>query len=202
MESKTSLLFYVGDDASDASLVNLSENVEVHPQGGIALDNGTMLPGYPREDGDDTPQPARAELKRLLVANAFFLLSHRDRIMSDSRMFLTPVDTCGSISFVPGELLGGATVGGFLEWWEQCEGARVRDAQGHEGLVCALHGSSLSGDNRSLVVYDDGHTGTVQLTPFKTRWVPFVRMVQRYAPARRRYQAMTLPQLLEALRSE
>lgn len=98
------------------STVN-NETAVIHPNGKILLMNGNILECYPKAEAPDDIKPdagleldttgeylrignmpAKAPRKtseepwmKLFYKEAFFLYEHRDRILSDSRMFPYPV---------------------------------------------------------------------------------------------------------------
>ena len=79
---------------------------------------------------------------RIFLNNAFFLLAHRDRIMSDSRMFLASVPVQnGPIYF------GKLCLGAYLEWWLSYDTVRRISEDGRLSLVFRLAGSPYSGRN-------------------------------------------------------
>lgn len=119
-----------------------NETEILHPEGKILLMNGNILECYQKtEVPDDIKPDAGLEIdttgeylqiwnmpvraprktgeepwKRLFYKEAFFLYEHRDRILSDSRMFLTPLPFQNNLAYSGTSGLGDATLGVYLEW--------------------------------------------------------------------------------------
>ena len=146
-------------------------------------------------------QPVREPWEDLFLKNAFFLYEHRDVILSDSRMFLTPLPFRNGLAYTGTSGLNKATLGVYLEWWDNCERAIIK----HEGEAFALTyhiaGSPLSGSNRCSAVDRDGRSFTIQFeSPFTPLWSSFMKINQRYTEAKQIYQAYTLEETLAKLR--
>ena len=202
---------------------------ETFPDGKIVLLNGTQLDCYPLSDEDVESVPQdKLELdttgqfvtvrkckpkatpvsnewvqkQQLFVDNAFYLLAHIDRIMSDSRMFLAPVAVQSGLAYTGTSGFNRPTLGVYLEWWQTCDGAMRIDNEGRRSLVYRLAGSPLSGSNRCSAVREDGTIETVSLSSFMSHWSPFTKINTRYTDAKVRYQAYTLQEVLEILHHE
>lgn len=203
-------------------------NIE-HPKNSITLMNGAVIECYPKESSqtgfvpdkmklDRTgvylsvgnkalkPQPRSTEeveiQKKLFTDNAFFLLSHRERIMRDSRMFLAPVMIQNGLAYTGVSGFHNPTVGIYLEWWSLCLEAMRIDKDGNRSLVFHLAGSPLSGANHCSEVYEDGRIEQIHLSCFSSCWKPFMEINTRYDEAKHIYQAYTLEELLAILRNE
>lgn len=182
-----------------------------HPQNGIILMNGTILKCYPKE-GQQQEEVSGAKDehnavdmtadRQLFVDNAFYLLSHRDRIMQDSRMFLAPVAVQSGVAYFGTGGFRCPTIGVYLEWWENCIGAMRTDENGRRSLVFQLAGSPLSGNNRCRELFEDGTTNFVTLLPFGLYFRPFINVNKRYKEAKLKYQAYTLREVLDILHQE
>ncbi len=208
---------------------NRSEFDDVqHPQGGIVLMDGSQLECYPKEVPieDFTPdevrldisgqylsmsnKPRRSEptdeekehLRKLFLDNAFYLLVHRERILSDSRMFLTPVAVQSGLAYTGTGVFRNPTVGVYLEWWMNCAGAMRTYNDGERSLVYRLAGSPLSGSNSCSEVLESGESRKVVVSSFIDCWSPFMKINIRYTEAKFNYQCYTLQQLLDILHQE
>ena len=150
------------------------------------------------------PKPSAAveEQRQLFVSNAFYLLAHKERILSDSRMFLCPVAIQNGIAYTGTSGFRKPTLGVYLEWWGLVEGAMRIDKNGCRSLVYQLAGSPLSGRNSCAAVREDGTTEAVSLSSFSRHWGPFMHLNQRYTEAKQLYQAYTLQEVLDILRME
>ena len=208
----------------------LKEGGNNFPQNKIILTDGRQLDCYPlatqapdkldddhleldktgqylvvgRRKPSPAPQPsASAEAQRqLFFDNAFYLLAHRERILSDSRMFLCPVDVQSGLAYTGTSGFHNPILGVYLEWWQLAPDAMQTDGSGRRGLVCQLAGSPLSGSNRCSLVREDGRLDVVSLSPFNAHWSPFMKLNQRYTAAKQLYQAYTLSEVLDILRRE
>lgn len=200
-----------------------------HPKNSIILMNGAVIECYPKETPqtdfapdkmklDRTgvhlrvgnkplkPQPKPTEeierQKKLFTDNAFYLLAHRERIMRDSRMFLTPVAATNGLAYTGVSGFHNPTVGIYLEWWATCGNAMRTDENGNRSLVFHLAGSPLSGANHCSEVYEDGRIEQIHLSCFSDCWRPFMAINTRYDEAKHIYQAYTLEELLDVLNKE
>ncbi len=140
--------------------------------------------------------------KELFVNNAFYLLAHKDRILSDSRMFLCPIAVQSGLAYTGTSGFRNPTLGVYIEWWLNCHGAMRIDGNGLKSLVYHLAGSPLSGANKCSEMREDGKTSIVSLSSFGRHWGPFTNINTRYTDAKARYQAYTLEQVLDILHQE
>lgn len=200
-----------------------------HPEGKIQLINGTVLDCYPLEQANErvdngfpkldttgtyfvigrrrpAAQPKIDEEKeagrKLFLDNAFRFLLHRNRILSDSRMFLCPVPIQSGLAYTGTSGFHCPTLGVYLEWWLNCEIAKVYTGIGPKKLVYLIAGSPLSGCNRCGIVDENGNTETESISSFATLWSNFMRINRRYDEAKSLYQAYTLKQVVELLDRE
>ena len=142
------------------------------------------------------------EQRQLFIGNAFYLLAHKERILSDSRMFLCPVAIQSGIAYTGTSGFRKPTLGVYLEWWGLVEEAMRTDKKGRRSLVYQLAGSPLSGRNSCGAVREDGRTEAVSLSSFSRHWGPFMHLNQRYTEAKQLYQAYTLQEVLDILHQE
>ena len=138
--------------------------------------------------------------RRLFIENAFFFYEHREQILSDSRMFLSPVAVESGLAYTGKSGFCNPTLGVYIEWWMNCKGAlRVGD-DGVRSLVYYLAGSPLSGVNGCSAIREDGKSEKVKLTPFSEYWRPFIQINTRYDNAKSYYRAYTLQQVIDLLK--
>lgn len=207
----------------------MTDDNTLHQQNSITLMNGTVLECYPKEAPqtdfapdkmklDETgvylsvgnkplkPQPKSTEeiekQKKLFTDNAFYLLAHRERIMRDSRMFLTHVMIQNGLAYTGVSGFHNPTVGIYLEWWSLCSEAMRIDKDSNRSLVFHLAGSPLSGANHCSEVYEDRRVKQIHLSYFSDCWRPFMAINARYDEAKHLYQTYTLEELLAILRNE
>ncbi|MBR4392027.1 MAG: hypothetical protein IKT08_07995 [Bacteroidales bacterium] len=201
----------------------------VHPEGKIQLLNGKVLDCYPLEqpkakmdnelklDVTGTymsvgkPKPVAAPIsdeqkkkrKRLFLNNAFLFFQHRDRIMSDSRMFLCPIPIQSGLAYTGTSGFQRPTLGVYLEWWLNCESATIGKKDDLQWLVYRIAGSPLSGSNRCGIVNSEGKTDSRSLSgSFASIWSSFMRINNRYDEAKSLYQAYTLEDVINIMGRE
>lgn len=209
-------------------IIETEEKDVRHPEGKIQLMNGNVLDCYPKTDqpcaivrdklsldttgeflqigksrgkrlsGKKTPE--RPAWERLFLQEAFYLYEHREQIMADSRMFLTPLPFKNGLAYTGTSGLNQATLGIYLEWWDDCEKAVIREKDKVEALTYFIAGSPLSGANNCSAVDREGRSVTMQFSPFSPIWSSFMRINQRYTEAKQRYQSYTLEETLAKLR--
>jgi len=206
------------------------EDKGLFPEGKIILHDGRVLDCYPlseqspekiesdsleldttgryliigRQKPTPVPNPSATveEQRQLFISNAFYLLAHKERILSDSRMFLCPVAIQNGIAYTGTSGFRKPTLGVYLEWWGLVEEAMRTDKKGCRSLVYQLAGSPLSGRNSCGAVREDGRTEAVSLSSFGRHWGPFMQLNQHYTEAKQLYQAYTLQEVLDILHQE
>ena len=199
--------------------VDKNENVmNGFPEGKIILLDGRVVDCYPRvgmtldssTSHKDNVQQQLAKIstqsdkereadKERFIKNAFFFLDHKERILTDSRMFLCPVPIQNGIGTSG---FANPTLGVYLQWWETCAGAIFSDKKGRRGLLYKLSGSSLSGHNVCSVVHENGTRKNVELRPFWDYGKSFIHINNTYNSAKQKYQAYSLRQVLDILDHE
>ncbi len=184
--------------------INGSEYKTRHPEGKILLLDGSELTCYEKQDvtDDKIDEEEKKRLLKLFTDNAFYLLTHRERIMSDSRMFLCQVPSRSGLMYSGYSGFEKPTLGIYFEWWRECPGAMITGKDGTRSLIYHLAGSPLSGANWCKRVDENGETHEVKLNSFIKHWRPFVGINTRYTDAKQRYQAYSLEEALEILHTE
>lgn len=184
---------------------NTSEYKVKHPKGKIVLLDGTELICYekPFIAADVISIMEERRLRKLFTANAFYLLAHRDRILSDSRMFLCPVAVKSELSNSGNSGFHNPTLGVYLEWWKECPEAMITDQDGKRSLVYHLAGSGISGENSCSSVDECGELRIISVNSFLNNYCrPFIGINTRYSAAKHRYQSYSLDEVLEILHAE
>ncbi len=147
------------------------------------------------------PTEVNTEAQRELFHTYFHAFySHRERILSDSRMFLTPIPMHNGLAFTGGVEF--PTLGVLIEWLLHAPNATEQDADGRIWMVCRFAGSPLSGSNQCTLVDAEGNTRTQSLYPFISLWTPFLHINHRYADAKDRDQHYTLEEVVEIFSKE
>lgn len=207
-------------------MINETKEKDVrHPDGKILLRNGNVLDCYPKENQPQIILPDEIGLDRsgeylkikglpkktthecedepwrkLFFREAFFLYDHKEQIMSDSRMFLTPLPFNNGLAYTGTSGMNKATLGVYLEWWEDCEQSVIRDKDQVVALTYFIAGSPLSGANNCSAINRKGRTITIHYSYFSPIWSSFMRINQRYSEAKQIYQAYTLEETIAKLR--
>ena len=193
-------------------IMECNKNLEsAFPDGKIRLMDGRLVDCYPKGARGETEgrkalssaDKREKELdKERFVKNAFYFLAHKERILTDSRMFLCPVPVISGMSVSGTSGFENPTLGVYLQWWTSCPGAMRTDKKGRKSLVYHFAGSNLSGANHCTEVREDGKTATVSLYPFSEHWRPFMKINNAYTEAKGRYQAYSIKQVLDILDRE
>ena len=195
-------------------------------ENGIRLQDGRVIQGYPQQDvieettaetpmldktgeyfgirkESNKPQPTDEEelaLWKLFADNAFLILANRERILNDSRMLLTPVPVRNGLACSGAFAM--ATLGVYVEWWLNAPYSVLFGEDDTMSLIWLVSGSPLSGSNRCAKVYEDGRIEEDRVPFFIKLWPKFGDILADYRDAKRLYQAYTLPEVIDILRSE
>ena len=155
--------------------------------------DGTLLRLYPATSlpAPLTPE-ARTEATELFRQSLSLLWRHRERILSDSRMFLTPI----------AETNGLAYLGAYIELWTLCDAALLTDERGIQHFVTRVAGSPLSGSNRCTLVSEEGEVSTCSVRDFSSLWRLFRGLIRRYRKPQATAEHYTLTEVLTLLSEE
>ena len=158
-----------------------------------------------------TPQPPtleeikaqmREEERNVFLPNAFFLLEHADRILSDNRMFLAPITVQSGVAYTGTSGFRNPTLGIFIEWWQNCPESHWHDKDGSPTLVYQFAGSPLTGGNISSMTDEAGTFISVKLPKFKPLWTSFMHINTRYTEAKALCECYTLQEVIDILKAE
>ena len=172
-----------------------------HPEGYLRRMDGTLLRLYPATSllTPLTPE-ARTETPELFRQSVPLLWRHRERILSDSRMFLTPIAELNGLAYLG--LFPIATLGTYIEFWMLCDAAVFTDERGIQYFVTCVDGSPLSGANRCTQVSEVGEISMRSVHGFSSLWHPFRDLIRRYRKPQATAQHYTLPEVLSRLSEE
>lgn len=147
------------------------------------------------------PSPEALRAEKFFTDHAFLFLKHRERILSDSRMFLAPVAVNNHLAYFGTNGFQNPTLGVYLEWWLTCEHAAIEGKTPDDcWLVYFIAGSPLSGANSCGIVNPSGECKTTSLRGvFPKVWQSFVKINTRYDEAKELYEAYTLEEVAEML---
>ena len=172
----------------------------IHPEEQLQLLNTDLIRAYPKyESAEDKAK--RFEKERILLCKyAFFLWEQRTRILSDSRLFLTPVPID---NFIVSHTRHGSdkpTLGILVEWWAYAkEKVWQVDEQGQKWLIFEFQGHYLSGNNRCKAVNAAGELRKFRVDYFSSLFVPFLKIHKLYEEPQALYESYSFPQALELL---
>ena len=172
-----------------------------YPEGYLRRMDGTLLRLYPATSllAPLTPE-ARTETSELFRQSVPLLWRHRERILSDSRMFLTPIAELNGLAYLG--LFPIATLGTYIEFWMLCDAAVFTDERGIQYFVTCVDGSPLSGANRCTQVSEVGEISMRSVHGFSSLWHPFRDLIRRYRKPQATAQHYTLPEVLSRLSEE
>ena len=162
------------------------------------IKNGTFLVGYEDSAASEKKWSEQSiqSIEDLdwaaLRDNANFLLENASRIMSDSRMFLTPINVLNGMAYV-GPLIR-PLLGALVEMW--------LERAPEDGLVIHIAGSPLSGTNASQMVMPDGSLAYARRYHLLTLAKMFEEAHKPYKEVRKKYAAYSLIETVMRLKGE
>ena len=142
----------------------------------------------------------RKQAVKFFTDHAFFFLDHREKILSDSRMFLAPVPVQSAIAYTGTSGFKRPTLGVYIEWWMTCIPAIISHDGKDPWLVYHIAGTPLSGRNCCGIVNANGECRSRALpSPFSAVWRSFVEINTRYDEAKERCEAYSLEEVVKLL---
>lgn len=134
---------------------------------------------------------------KLFCEHAHLFLANADKILSDSRLFLAPVNIVNGLAYTGTSGFRKPTLGVYIEWWIYHKDASI-DAKGRP--IWFISGSPLSGSNACSVVDRKGKTHRAQLNcRFSAVWRSFVDVNNRYNEFKGRYMAYDLKEVIDII---
>ena len=135
---------------------------------------------------------------KLFCEHAHLFLANADKILSDSRLFLAPVNIVNGLAYTGTSGFRKPTLGVYIEWWIYHKDASI-DAKGLP--IWFISGSPLSGSNACSAVDRKGKTHRAQLNGrFSAVWSSFVEVNNRYNEFKGRYMAYDLKEVIDILK--
>lgn len=134
---------------------------------------------------------------RLFYEHAHLFLANAEKILSDSRLFLAPVNIVNGLAYTGTSGFHKPTLGIYIEWWLYHKDASI-DAKGCP--IWFISGSPLSGSHACSAVDRKGKTHRAQLNgSFMAVWRSFVEVNNRYNAFKGRYMAYDLQEVIDIL---
>ena len=138
------------------------------------------------------------EEQKLFMESAWLLYNNRDYILSNPCMAYAPINMPNGLMYCGDKAFKGATIGVYLDWWQECEKAVVTDEDGRRLIVC-FGGSLLSGWNKCYAVTEDGTVSETRVSGFPTLWHPFSHICHRYATGEKPEEPYSLEEVIYRL---
>jgi hypothetical protein len=135
----------------------------------------------------------------LFLRNANRLIEASNKILSDSRIFLTPLPITSGLAYTGTSGFQNPTLGIYIEWWKNNECAWTLDKSGVKRPIYHISGSPLSGTNSCGYVGAEGENCHASIRSFSSVWSSFININTRYVEAKQRYDAYTLEDVLKIL---
>ena len=134
---------------------------------------------------------------KLFYEHIHLFLANADKILSDSRLFLSPVNVVNGLAYTGTSGFRRPTLGVYIEWWLYHKDASI-DAKGNP--IWFISGSPLSGRNACSTVDRKGKTHRAQLNgSFSAVWGSFAEVNNRYNEFKGRYMAYDLKEVIDIL---
>lgn len=135
---------------------------------------------------------------KLFYEHIHLFLANADKILSDSRLFLSPVNVVNGLAYTGTSGFRKPTLGVYIEWWLYHKDASI-DAKGHP--IWFISGSPLSGRNACSTVDRKGKTHRAQLNgSFLAVWGSLAEVNNRYNEFKGRYMAYDLKEVIDILK--
>lgn len=133
------------------------------------------------------------------LKHAFFFFANRERIYSDSRLFLSRVPVSIGLGCIDDH---NTTLGGYLEMWEHSKDSVTCDNGGNIAFLFDAVGSPLSGSCVLSVVNEEGKRSIIR-TGHLTQYLKMLGNAHnRYMKVREKSWAYSIKQVYDILKAE
>ena len=139
---------------------------------------------------------------QLFLDNAFLFLEHKDRILSDEKMFFCPVPVQNGLTYAEMNEFGNATLGVYIEWWLACDNALICKDDDTQWIVYQIFGNSISSYYSCGIVNEEGITDRATVHSFLPFLQSFTKINNHYKAAKNQCQAYTMKEVVEVFRQE
>lgn len=137
---------------------------------------------------------------QIFIENAWFLYENSDKVMSDSRMFLSLVDVGNHLAYFGTSGFRYSTIGTYLEWWRHFSESSI-DSNGN--LIWYMAGSPLTGANACRSVNPQGKNMKMDDgKSFSSVWRSFIEVNRLYSGIAQRCESYSLEETLIKLKGE
>ena len=137
--------------------------------------------------------------QQLFADSAWLLYNNRERILADPRMAYAPIDMGNWLMYSGERAFKGATIGVYLDWWQECEEAIVRGGDGKKRLIVHFGGSPLSSLNECQMVDENGMVSETHVQNVHILWRPFCDICRRYADGEKPEYPYCLEEVMQKL---
>lgn len=156
--------------------------------------------GFYQPDDTIVERGLAAFKSQIFRENAWFLYENADRIMSESRMFLSPVEVGNHLAYFGTSGFRNSTIGTYIEWWLHFSENSI-DKNGN--LIWYMAGSPLSGANACSSVNTQGES--VKMADgksFSSVWRSFIDVNRLYSEMAQRCESYSLEETLIKLKGK
>lgn len=160
-----------------------------------------MSPISPKTASSCTQADGEAHKKLFLTYFQTFY-SHRERILSDSRMFLAHIPMQNYLAYNGTHDYECPTLGILIEWLLNTPYATEQDDKGCIWMLCRLNGIPIRRLNTCTWVDVDGKTHSEQVSHFSSLCSTFMSISERYNDAKTKYQHYTLKEVVAIFAEE
>lgn len=141
----------------------------------------------------------RSRIHRQFYEHVNLFIENKDRILSDSRMFLCPIEVENAMAFTGRSGFQNATLGVYLEWWLHHAEASI-DSNGNP--IWFISGSPLSGAHACSSVDRENKSQEAKLKGrFRDVWESFMEVNKRYTEEKSKYQSYSIEEVINLMRN-
>lgn len=148
------------------------------------------------QDLDSRYETETKDAEELFLSNVKTLYDNTERILTDSRMFLSPLPCAGGLAYGGAKVFEKPVLGVYLQWWATCHEAHSKDDE----WVYHISGSPLSGMNSCGIVNAEGETKSACLPEFANVWKSFARINKMYRGLSDTYDHYPLCEVIKMLK--
>ena len=137
--------------------------------------------------------------EELFLKNAHLFYRNAEQILSDRRMYYTPIHIQNGMTYRESSGAYCPTLGMYIEWWQNCKVEVTKDREGNDALTYRIAGNPLTGTNSCMCVYPDGHTSRIVHKKFFPMWSMFKKISKSCCEADIQIEAYTLEEAVNIL---